>query len=1539
MPRQWGATRAYVRELDNVPTGSNFTYGGRQYLTNVVPDSAVWNRKMSQIGDGAARFYPTQDWDRFLVPGRVLVVEQPVSGYGFVARTITCFLIEDVEPSTKGEINVRGPGVEVLLTRRPRFEPIGEERVYATAIAPQNQIPVMTTLATGVPSGNQAATLTNATGIEIGEGLRIRRGNSNDGTWHAATVTGKNGNVLNFSPAMSGGQAAAGNDVQGWPASGGEAAHAPVSTTLTVGAPNGMDAATLATTEGINVGDEIRIRTGAGNNGPWFSGRVRSVNPAGAPYPNTVQFVPDLTADAPAGNSVVVRAAELRVYDPRGYAEGQRVELVMNGGGVLETVVAEANGAALTITLRDGLTAAANIGNAVTAYDYGARTTADVTQAMQSLPDWQVSFQTGNGSAIGTAFAPKGESIFDILMSIADRTGEFFRYALDASGIPTKKLEWRRTPDSSGVTLILYDNDEYARQRANELDATKGAAFSMRQKKSFPLITRIYPRAGDQAVTLAACGEEALLYAAVEGCAVHISDDFYEPDYVEYSAGVANPKIGVQAIQATYGDISVDDAANTEQLTAACDQLLLSAVHELLQAQLREYWTVEAYVPVALKPGQTVKIENQTRLEPNVTTAANWIILEVQERQVNGRSRTTLTVSNMLGLRRTGANTLGGILRSTAQSLRRVGGGGSSGTNVSITSGTVGSHGHPEYLPIGGGVTLVGNMPVADNVTVDGVDISAHAANANAHHAAVTLTNLGLLLSGQALGLRLSPSAPGLSIRSGAGLEGLAVLLQSPSGLESTASGLALADAVAGEGLKLTSKALHLDLASPSGLLIATDKLALAVAGNDLSAASVNELRATGHGHRIINTTDGQTNPSTLLASGASGQLRLGGLAVGAAWTGTEGLLVQATTAGQTAARLKAAAAQTAPLWRVENSAGQALVMVMANGDIESGNPGFVSGLTGWQMTAAGRLEANDAFIRGELHSAVFVADEMHATGGTLAVMTATRVAAPVGANDNKLPALAASFVLNLDASYDTVMGYAAAGDVLRIKTMGTPGGGGVDIYDIWLTVDSVGALTGRDLVNGNPGWYPTTVTRRNGGLTAARVPTGSAVVRWGKTGQAAGAFTGGMILTSDLNLAPYLDVFTVPADQLPAVWNNPTDAAVLPKPRVRLGNLDGVLGLPEQWGMAAGVDLSDTSTAARYLVASDQGVELRNIDFRAYNGSNWTAKIQSNGAMSLGSDINAAATTTLEFVASTGALRVGPVGTNLPNLFWSGTALQLRQNITPVITLANDGSSYFAGPMTLGASGGIWQGTGTFNAPTTGLKLYNQGGIGRLATFNGGLIQTAMDTDGAFKAGWDGSIWNVQMNRDGLAMTAGAVATDEGIVTNTVKRLSWRYGGGTVGWVAGRYNSGTAAGGVEVIAGPEVSGAGAKFNYKTGTPQTSSLWATGNLRLWGGDGYAVQVLGDGFEVLSGNAAVAGHVRTSDSLYAANGVIVGGAPLGANANAPGVLTLYRRTAHAANPSASSVGFYVYHNTGTGKYEFIMRNAGGVTVKIAEIAAA
>ncbi len=87
--------------------------------------------------------------------------------------------------------------------------------------------------------------------------------------------------------------------------------------------------------------------------------------------------------------------------------------------------------------------------------------------------------------------------------------------------------------------------------------------------------------------------------------------------------------------------------------------------------------------------------------------------------------------------------------------------------------------------------------------------------------------------------------------------------------------------------------------------------------------------------------------------------------------------------------------------------------------------------------------------------------------------------------------------------------------------------------------------------------------------------------------------------------------------------------------------------------------------------------------------------------------------------------------------LRWTGTAVELRNSSgTAMIELDSSGNSRFAGPMTIGTGGGIWQGTGSFASPTTGLKIWNDGGVGRLATYSGGTAQIAFDTAGRLVAG-----------------------------------------------------------------------------------------------------------------------------------------------------------------------------------------------------------
>lgn len=1262
MARVWGNTTAIFWNMDDIPSGAPVDVDGVME-PRLVEDSIEWTRLLSQIGNGRASFYADDGWDDYIVPGRIVAITQAVTGYSFTSRLLAVFIIEEMEPTTRNGISivdVRGPGVEGLLTKYPVWSPIGEEVIIE-------------------------AELTAGAGVDT--------------------------------------------------------------TTLADGAPAGNDSAELASVSGVAAGDEVRIRMGASNDGAWHVATITAVNPPGAPA-NVIQFAPDIPANAADGNSVEVRPAVLSLDTVANMTVNQRIEVTLNSAAVFTSIILSVDSAAKTVTIRDGLTSNANSGNAVNVYDYSAPSISDVTQIVQNAESWGVLFQTGNGTADGTAHVPQGESVFDLLSSTAERTGEFFRYYVLISNIPTRAIQWRRTPDSSGMTIKMYDTNQYALQVTDELSETKGAAFDIRRKVSVPLITRIYPSAGDQVITLSQCTNDALSIALTAGCYVTISDDLYEPDYVTY--GIGHSAYGNLAIRETYGDISISDAGNLSEVQAASDALLLSAVNTLVQAHLREYFTVEAYLPQPVMPGQTIKIENLTRVEPWVDTNTDYIVLEVVESQANGRPRTRLTVSNQLGLRRTSANTFATTIRSTVQGIRRVGkaamgvtgrgvtvigaGGGGLATDHGTLTGLLDDD-HTQYLPVTGGRTMTGNLPVAAGVTIDGVDVSVHAANPAAHHAPVTALNYGVTLSGQAVGARLSSYNPGLRIEQNDPAQGLAVLLQSPSGLELAATGLGLADAAAGEGLKMVYKTLHVDLSVNSGLQINTDQLTLGQP-TALSAVSTSAVTGASHSHAVTNTADGQTNPNTLLKSGAAGELRLERMSLGASNSGTDTLLVQPTTPTRAGQRIRAASGQSAPLWRIENSTGQALILLTGDGSLESGNPGFTSGLTGWQITAGGDAEFNNAFIRGELHAAVFVADEMHATGGTLAVMTASKVADPVNPNDNKTPTTTAAFVLNIQASWDTALSYFSNGDVLRVKTTNQLGGG-LDISDFYLTVNTIGALTGRDLANGKPGYYPTTVTRRSG-TGGVVIPAGSAVVRWGKTGQAAGSFTGALLLTADLNQAPYLDVFTVPSDRTAAEWGNPQAAGVLPTPRVRLGNLDGVLGLPEQWGIAAGTNLSDTAATARYLVASDKQLRLNNVDLYLYNGASPTVEWLSSGNLKVGTNIGSDLTTALRFEAGTGALRIGAYGAGKPNLFWDGSSLALRHHNQDVIKLNADGSSQFAGVMQIGAAGGIWQAAaGTFAAPRGGLKIWNSNGAGRLATYaSDGSQQIYIDSEGQLIAG-----------------------------------------------------------------------------------------------------------------------------------------------------------------------------------------------------------
>jgi hypothetical protein len=110
---------------------------------------------------------------------------------------------------------------------------------------------------------------------------------------------------------------------------------------------------------------------------------------------------------------------------------------------------------------------------------------------------------------------------------------------------------------------------------------------------------------------------------------------------------------------------------------------------------------------------------------------------------------------------------------------------------------------HPGYLLVTGARPLAGNLAVNAGVTIDGVDLSAHVANANAHHAAVTVQDASLAISGQALRIADAHAGAGLVMSGGiasvntAAAQGtgitsdvVAVVPSGTGGLELSASGV-----------------------------------------------------------------------------------------------------------------------------------------------------------------------------------------------------------------------------------------------------------------------------------------------------------------------------------------------------------------------------------------------------------------------------------------------------------------------------------------------------------------------------------------------------------------------------------------------------------------------------------------------------------------------------------------------------------------------------------------------------------------------------
>jgi hypothetical protein len=442
------------------------------------------------------------------------------------------------------------------------------------------------------------------------------------------------------------------------------------------------------------------------------------------------------------------------------------------------------------------------------------------------------------------------------------------------------------------------------------------------------------------------------------------------------------------------------------------------------------------------------------------------------------------------------------------------------------------------------------------------------------------------------------------------------------------------------------------------------------------------------------------------------------------------GLDVRAGSTSHHTIRLKQIASQTGRLWRVENTSGQELIVLDSVGNLQSGNPGYVSGLTGWQMTPWGRLEALDGVFRGELRATVMTFGEVSVENGTklvtkhgaaleldvTLVSTATVVRFEVEStafsdqdylnvestafgDQNYLDSQTIENRLHVKNPYTGHYQLFGAGEVLQMKTWT-----GTAVTDTWLKVNSA-----RD--EGTHWSYAVTVVS---GTLPATYTTGAAIAGYGEVGD------GAIRISADDPNGPLIDIFTTGAQP----WVSDI------YPHVRLGRLDGVgvtgVSGAKQWGMVAGANLADANSP--YVVLSNLQQYMYKVRSEWHDGTNTTGRIEPSGRVRFGTNVDSQATTFMDVDPATGTATfrgaIEVLSGNIPSGVISGLgALATQNNLDGV----PNGSTYSRVNSTIINGGNIRVGTGTKDSTLNGWHIDSSEIVGQAS----GVDQVVLGTDG----------------------------------------------------------------------------------------------------------------------------------------------------------------------------------------------------------------
>lgn len=981
----------------------------------------------------------------------------------------------------------------------------------------------------------------------------------------------------------------------------------------------------------------------------------------------------------------------------------------------------------------------------------GGKATNDITQALSYATYTWTCTQPGTPNGGGYLTIQK-QSVWDAVLQLAGQAGINIRYK------HPRQVELI-TPASSGLTLIKGGPEaQELIQGANRLAYAPLLSLS-RDLDTNEYFTRAYiegAKTGETALGISDMDHSAI--TVPEGYDIYWSSNLIVNTTAETASGMI-----IEAYLEFPEIKAAEDGSVPKQ--SAQEQLLAAALNRIEAATTNDYrFQVSTICHIDPKPGDTIFLNYTEDVNGEVTFAAlgTFYIYKVTHSVAVGKDeRETvmeLGVSEIPPAESDGSTAIAKTLKQINAKVDNA-----TGTFPAGSSPSAGDHGsltgledddHAQYLLANGTRQLGGNLAVATDVTIDGVDISAHAANPAAHHPVVTL---------------ISP------------------LTDVPSALT----------------LNTGEQKLTFALGIGKGLTASSGRIIEMRTPGTLSYQSINKVDSTNHTHQVSSTSDGQTYAPTILASSTAGGLRLTSIGLGTPPnTGNPGQLdltgniyfhlnkaitsggatitispqnhlylfptgksviqgsnidLQPTGAGLINAFSNLAfqgqksitttadqliLAPSTDLRLEPGSGAKVLVLNDRTIELDGFNAGFLG--NGWRIDGDGNAEFRRIYA-DEMRVTLFTAESAVANGRALYVTPGTSKLT----QDFVIPATIGAYATISVEDIPGAAGFAVFGNLsyvmLRYFNWQTPAEGGhLELISVWGQVDQY-----TNVSQSSRQTYRFKLMSCDAAARGEKLEKGTPVIGFGTTGSGWDELTAGDA-SSDPN-SPALRVRTWGGQTVPDVpWDE--DNRQL---RALVGNLYGITAVSGEFGIYAG---EGTGLSDSHLIFSNLQASLYNTTAKSYQNGELVYQMDpAVPSIALGSGFGIPAGpisggdgfwTGLE--NAQWKVRIGGTpNSNKPQLVWTGQDLVFRDSSgEDVIKLSSTGVSTFENAIYIGEQGAVSAGNfddGRVSFDPQGLKLYTG--------YGGDIDPTVTQTDSAAALSFyaDGLTASIYNNGDAL--------------------------------------------------------------------------------------------------------------------------------------------------------------------------------------------